>query len=112
MKETGPGISPLSHHGDGELIEEIGKETKLKTNYKSMAKRYELAERLVWSKTPRWKQEVIIECKINETDDRLLREYVKEIYQLAEDDSVKFSDSLPEVPSTPKATKKARPVAI
>ncbi len=92
MKETGPEIS-----SDGE--------PELKTNYKSLAKRYELAERQVWSKTPDWKRKVIVDCKINETDDRIFNEYAKEIRLLAEDDSVKFSDSLPEVPATPKAAK-------
>jgi hypothetical protein len=110
MKETGPGISPMAHMSDGEPQEEIG--IQLKTNYKNMARRYELAERLVWSKTPSWKQSVIIDCRINETDDRIFSEYAKEIRILAEDESVKFSDNLPEVPATPKATRIPDPVII
>lgn len=104
-----PGISPLNHLSDGEP-KEIG--TELKTNYRSMAKRYELAERQVWSITPDWKREVIINCRINETDDRIYREYAKSIYLLAEDESIKLDDDLPAVPETPRATKIAEPTII
>ena len=96
-----PGVSPLSHHSDGEP-KEISKVSKhrepLKTNYKSLPKRYELAERQVWSKIPKWKQDVIADCKTNGTKDRVFDEYAKEIISLAENDKTEFDESLPEVP--------------
>jgi hypothetical protein len=64
--------------------------SSLKTNYKDIAKRYELSERTVWSKTPNWKRNVIIKCKLtNRLDgERLLDEYVQEIIRLAESEAV------------------------
>lgn len=101
-----PGISPIV---EGESVE-IGSE--LKTNYRDFAKRYELAERQVWANTPPWKRAVIIDCRVNDTNDRIFDEYAKEIRLLAEDESVKFDLDLPAVPEAPKATKIPEPTII
>jgi hypothetical protein len=100
---------PLEKFSDGHPVV-IGAE--LKTNYKDPAKRYALAERVVWSKTPKWKQHVIARCKLagskyNTKDftggainDRILDEYGKAIVTLAEsDDTLDKAESLPPVPS-------------
>jgi hypothetical protein len=72
----------------------------LQTNYKDAAKRYELAERSVWARTPNWKRAVIVKCKLTSRLDgeRLLDEYAHEIMQLAEGETV-LSDKLPPVPA-------------
>ena len=105
-----PGISPLNHHSDGEPIEEIG--ATLKTNYKNMAKRYELAERAVWAKCSAFKRKIITDCRINGTDDGMLTDFANDIRKLAENEDNKLDDSLPEVPRAPKATKIPDPVII
>ena len=75
-------------------------ETPLQTNYKDPAKRYELAERAVWSKTPSWKKSVIVQCKLTSRIDgeRILDEYAHEIVSLAESEAV-LDDKLPPVPA-------------
>ena len=79
---------------------------KIKTNYKNMAVRYQMAERLVWSKLSDWKKRVVSDCKLSNThDDRIFSEYVKEIISFAECETTQFDDTLPEVPETPKAVK-------
>lgn len=72
----------------------------LQTNYKDLAKRYELAERMVWDKTSNWKRGVIVRCKLTGRleGERLLDEYAQEIVQLAEGTAV-LSDKLPPVPA-------------
>lgn len=104
MDET-TGISPLSNHSDG-TPKEIGKVTAvnepLKTNYKSLPKRYALAEKQVWSKLPKWKRDVIIDCKTNDKEDRVFSEYAKEIVSLAECERTVFDESLPDVPTCKK----------
>jgi hypothetical protein len=72
----------------------------LQTNYKDAAKRYELAEREIWSKTPNWKRGVIVRCKLTGRleGERLLDEYAHAIVQLAEGSAV-LSDKLPPVPA-------------
>ena len=108
-------ISNMDRYSDGEP-KEIGEDTEvkspLKTNYVDMAKRYALAERAVWAKTLDWKKEVIIDCRINETNDRIYSEYAQEIIRLAEDQKIKLDETLPAVPETPKATKVSDPVTI
>ena len=89
----------------------------LQTNYKDFAKRYELAERKVWSETPNWKRGVIVQCKLtgdkyiphNEEDwrkgilggakdDRIINEYAADIRALAETETI-LNDKLPPVPA-------------
>jgi hypothetical protein len=72
----------------------------LKTNYKDPAKRYELAERMVWDKTPGWKRGVIVQCKLTKRleGERLIDEYAQEIISLAESEAV-LDDKLPPVPA-------------
>ncbi len=87
---------PLSKFSDG-VPQEI---PVLKTNYKDPVKRYELAERIVWSQTPSWKQQVIAQCKLAKKDDRILDEYAHMVVVLAEsDDKLEKADTLPPVPS-------------
>jgi len=89
---------PLEKFSDGAPVQ-IGA-AELKTNYKDPAKRYELAERVVWSQTPKWKQQVIASCKLAKKEDRILDEYAHAIVLLAEsDDKLDKADSLPPVPS-------------
>lgn len=89
---------PLSQFSDGGAATEVG--ITLKTNYKDPVKRYDLAERLIWSQTPKWKQQVIARCKLSKTEDRILDEYAAAIVTLAEsDDKLDKADSLPPVPS-------------
>ena len=89
---------PLEKFSDGTPIV-IG-EAELKTNYKDAAKRYELAERVIWSQTPKWKQHVIASCKLAKKDDRILDEYANAIMLLAEsDDKLDKAESLTPVPS-------------
>lgn len=108
---------PLEKFSDGHSTEIAV--TELKTNYKDPVKRYELAERLVWSQTPKWKQQVIAGCKLSakskyipynkETEsgisggaqnDRILDEYSQAIVALAESDAkLDKANSLPPVPS-------------
>lgn len=88
------------------------KDAVLKTNYISMAKRYELAERVIWSQLDKWKKQVIIHCKLTGTkyanfqggakDDRILTEYAQAIIQLAEiqaNSQILAGDKLPPVPA-------------
>ena len=73
---------------------------QLKTNYKDPSKRYEMAERVIWSKTPPWKRNVIAHCKLAKAEDRILDEYAQSIVTLAESsDLLKNASSLPPVPS-------------
>ena len=85
--------------GSGQPLK-LKPDAELKTNYKDPAKRYELAERMVWDKTPNWKRAVIVKCKLTGKleGERLLDEYAHEIVSLAEGDAV-LSDKLPPVPS-------------
>jgi hypothetical protein len=85
----------MSKHSDGKPIEII---PTLQTNYKDVAKRYELAERMVWAKTANWKKAVIVHCKLTQTDDRILCEYAHEIVQLAESETV-LDEKLAVVPA-------------
>jgi hypothetical protein len=88
----------VSDFKDGEP-KVIGAE-QLKTNYKDPAKRYELAERVIWSKTPKWKQQVIASVKLAKKEDRILDEYAQKIIELAESDAtLDKADQLPPVPS-------------
>ena len=109
------GVSPLSHHSDGEP-KEIGKvkvvNEPLKTNYKSLPKRYALAEKQVWSKLPPWKRTVIVDCKTNGTDDRVFREYAQEIISLAECEKTVFDETLPEVPAVKNRVKTNDPAVM
>ena len=104
-----PGISPLNHLSDGET-KEIG--TTLKTNYKNMAKRYELAERAVWAKCSPFKRKIITDCRINGTDDGMLTDFANDIRKLAENEDNKLDASLPEVPKAPKRTIIPDPVIL
>ncbi len=71
----------------------------LKTNYKSMAKRYELAERMIWAETPPWKRHVIIECRVTGKEDSLYDDYARSIRILAEDENAKLNEKCPPVPN-------------
>lgn len=89
---------PLEKFSD-EFSKKIGI-TVLKTNYIDPIKRYMLAERVIWSQTPKWKQLVIASCKLAKKEDRILDEYAKAIVSLAESDArLDKADSLPPVPS-------------
>lgn len=73
---------------------------ELKTNYKDPAKRYELAERIVWSQTPGWKRNVIASCKLAKKEDRILDEYAAAVASLADSEAkLDKAESLPPVPS-------------
>ena len=117
MSEEHPGISPINHHSkdDEPMIDYVNKRAEsqaLKTNYKNMAKRYELAERAVWAKCSPFKRKIITDCRINGTDDGMLTDFANDIRKLAENEDNKLDDSLPEVPRAPKATKIPDPVII
>ncbi len=76
---------------------------ELKTNYKDVVKRYELAERMVWAKLIGWKKDVIVNCRKKDWEavknDRILKEYNKDVIELAESESV-LDEKLPPVPKT------------
>jgi uncharacterized protein with von Willebrand factor type A (vWA) domain len=93
MKE----LTPLAKYSDGQPREIV---PELKTNYKDPAKRYELAERMIWSKIPRWKQTIIVQCKLTGRleGERILDEYAHEIVCLAESEAT-LNDKLPPVPA-------------
>lgn len=89
---------PLSQFSDGQP--QTIAITELKTNYKDPVKRYELAERVIWSQTPKWKQQVIASCKLAKKEDRVLDEYAHAVVMLAEsDEELDKADKLPPVPS-------------
>lgn len=92
-------LTPLDKYSDG-VPREIGTgEPALKTNYKDLKKRYELAERMVWAKLADWKKQIIIQCKVKGVEnDRVFNEYAHEIALLAESDSAVLSDTYPPVP--------------
>lgn len=97
-------LTELAKHSDGKTV--------LKTNYKDPAKRYELAERLVWSKLDKWKKQVIIQCKLTSKNDRILDEYAHEIAILAESDAeMGRAESLPPVPAYTLESEKAADAA-
>ena len=104
-----PGISPLNHLSDGET-KEIG--TTLKTNYKNMAKRYELAERAVWAKCSPFKKQIITDCRINGTDDGMLTDFANDIRKLAENEDNKLDASLPEVPRIKRPIETIDPAVV
>jgi hypothetical protein len=101
--------------GSGQPLK-LKPDAELKTNYKDPAKRYELAERMVWDKTPNWKRGVIVKGKLTgdkyvpydkiknvgidggAKDDRIINEYAQEIVQLAEGETA-LDDKLPPVPA-------------
>jgi hypothetical protein len=112
MSKEHPGISPLNHLSDGEPVDKIGSGDKLKTNYKDMAKRYELAERAVWAKCSKFKRQVIIDCRINGTDDGMFTDYANDIRKLAENEDNKLDDNLPEVPRARKPVEIPDPAVI
>ncbi|MGH7250177.1 MAG: hypothetical protein ACREGC_04320 [Minisyncoccia bacterium] len=106
MKTIKP-LTEMAKHSDGEPV--------LKTNYKDPAKRYELAERMVWSKLDKWKKQVIIHCKLTNKSDRILDEYGHEIAVLAEsDDKIAGAENLPPVPAytleSERSANKAQPL--
>lgn len=73
---------------------------ELKTNYKDPAKRYALAERIIWSQTPGWKQQIIASSKLANQEHRVLDEYAHAVAILAEsDEKLDKADALPPVPS-------------
>jgi hypothetical protein len=97
-------LTPLDKYSDGEPVEIpveklVEKSANLKTNYKDLKKRYELAERMVWAKLPTWKRSTIIECKVTGVyDNRIFDEYSKEIVALAENEDTVLSENYPPVP--------------
>lgn len=87
-------LTSLAKHSDGEPV------PILKTNYKDPAKRYELSERMIWSKLDKWKKQVIIQCKLTGKNDRIFDEYAHEIATLAESSvEISTAESLPPVPA-------------
>lgn len=73
----------------------------------SLAKKYEIAERHVWFQLPSWKKDVVISCGINKIwNDRIIVEYARDICRMAETEGVKLDETLPEVPSVPKPSRK------
>ena len=106
-------LTEMSKHSDGKPIEIV---PTLQTNYKDVAKRYELAERMVWAKTANWKKAVIVHCKLTgdkyipydsatgmgieggAKPERILSEYAHEIVQLAESETV-LDEKLAVVPA-------------
>ncbi len=104
-----PGISPLDHLSDGEPVQEIG---ELKTNYKSMAVRYALAERVLWAKCSLFKRKIITDCRINGTDDGMLTDFANDIRKLAENEDNVLDETLPKVPVMRKRDKISDPAVI
>lgn len=76
---------------------------EIKTNYKDMAKRYALSERVVWAKFPDWKKQAVIDCRKKDWEevkyDRILSEYNADVISLAESSTI-LDDTLPAVPVT------------
>lgn len=99
--------SSLEKYSDGEPLD-ITMEG-LRTNYKDMKKRFEMAERFVWSKLPDWKRAIISRCKATGGaegpmgNDRVFNEYSHEIAQLAENEKAILSGDLPPVPEVSTA---------
>jgi hypothetical protein len=92
-------LTPLDKHSDGEPKVIGTGEPALKTNYRDPKKRYELAERMVWSKLPGWKKATIIECKVKGIEnDRIFNEYAHEIAMMAECESIVLDEKCPPVP--------------
>lgn len=105
-------LTPLEKHSD---------EPVLKTNYKDPIKRYEMAERIIWSKLDNWKKQTIIRCKLTglkydgvdgnngaKNGDWIFRDYARDIITLAEGtDEISRADSLPPVPAYTLDSEKA-----
>ena len=78
----------------------------------SLPKKYEIAERTIWFQLPLWKRDVVISCRINETEDRIFTEYARDICKLAETEGVKLDESLPAVPDVLKSAEETRKAAV
>lgn len=60
----------------------------MKTNYTDMAKRYRLAEQIVFDQLPDWKKLAVKEDRKNNVDSRFTQEFAKAIISLAESSTV------------------------
>ena len=94
-------LTELEKNSDGQPKEIVPQTTTPRQSIVSqnndMARRYNLSERLVWSKLPNWKRAVIIKCKLTNRNDRILDDYAQEIIMLAETKTI-LPDNLPPVP--------------
>lgn len=70
----------------------------MKTNYVDMQKRYELAERHVWSKLPNWQKEAIQADRIAGKDTGILDKFTQDIIHLAENINMPLNDVHSPVP--------------
>jgi hypothetical protein len=58
----------------------------MKTNYKDISKRYELADLYLFNQLPSWKKLIITECRsIKEYNNRIFNDFIQEIIKTAED---------------------------
>jgi hypothetical protein len=72
---------------------------ELKTNYQDPVKRFELAERTIWSQYPEWKRKVVTETRQKQIfNDRILCEFTREVITLAESE-ITLNEKLPPVPT-------------
>lgn len=102
MSKSTVNLHEMAKHSDGKTV-------LLKTNYKDPVKRYEMAERIIWSKLDKWKKQVIISCKLKgNIDDRILNEYASAIALLAEGSTdISQAETLSPVPAYTLESEKA-----
>jgi hypothetical protein len=85
----------------------------MKTNYKSMAKRYELADQYILATLPAWKRATVIECRKLKEASRILDEFAQSVASLAEDFTKTISVKNKIVTVSEKAVAKSKkPVTV
>jgi CRISPR/Cas system-associated endonuclease Cas1 len=72
---------------------------KMKTNYSDMAKRYELAEKLVWAKLENWQRNAITQDRTEGKNSSIFQTFSERVIHLAE--SVHFTAKSEVPPSQP-----------
>ncbi len=70
----------------------------MKTNYVSLAKRYELAYNQLWATLPKWKQLAIQEDLNDGKSSIMLDDMMKSVIRLAENEAETISEEYPEAP--------------
>lgn len=70
----------------------------MKTNYVSLAKRYELAYNQLWATLPSWKRQAIQEDLAAGKLSVMLDDMMKSVIRLAENEAQPISEEYPEAP--------------
>jgi hypothetical protein len=80
----------------------------MRTNYKDIKKRYELADIYLYSLLPSWKKSIINECRLTKQydNDRIFDEFIQSIITTAEDFSkdIGFKKGTKTISITEKST--------